>query len=471
MADNDWHEVTRKKQRSVFQRLKFPNSSHSMSDELAKISLSVYVSNFPSHLSVRELWNIYGKAGTLVDVYIAKHRNALGQMFGFCRFIKVSNQESLINSLSNVWIARGSTNINSKSPNFVHEDAGINNPSIIVSQDKPNEFPFALLGCYKDFRAIANTRSMCRNEGFLDVDFKYLGCLWVLFDFGSSDARDKFLNHKGVSTWFTILKPWHDDFVVEERLIWLEVEGVPIRAWDNQVFNQICNKWGEVLFIDDSDVSNRLSKRLCIKSTHANLIFVSILVTLNNVTYTIRVRELCSWTPTFVASDNDSDEENSVGKYDKSRDESIEDNDIGSDVDSLANINIPELAQEQEDEVKVQDNTFCVSPKPNGSYEKPLDSDPFELDHLINKSDKIRKLCQSVTPKYPPGFSSILKGDHVTSDSFHSLNDSVKKPGFSMIERLEETIKVGHALGINMEGCEETLASLIAEKGEKLVNK
>jgi hypothetical protein len=305
-----------------------------MSDELAKISLSVYVSNFPSHLSVRELWNICGKAGTLVDVYIAKHRNALGQMFGFCRFIKVSNQESLINSLSNVWIgklrlyanvarfdrisngkssqarahvvkpasasskiklntnmassyvnvARGSTNINSKSPNFVQEDAGIDNPSIIVSQDKPNEFPLALLGCYKDFRAIANTRSMCRNEGFLDVDFKYLGGLWVLFDFGSSDARDKFLNHKGVSTWFTILKPWHDDFVVEERLIWLEVEGVPIRTWDNQVFNQICNKWGEVLFIDDSDVSNRLSKRLCIKSTHANLIFVSILVTLNNVT-------------------------------------------------------------------------------------------------------------------------------------------------------------------------------------------
>ena len=76
-----------------------------------------------------------------------------------------------------------------------------------------------------------------------------------------------------------------------------------------------------------------------------------------------------------------------------------------------------------------------------------------------------------MTPEYLPGFSSILKGDHVTSDSFHSLNDSVKKPGFSMIERLEETIKVGHALGINMEGCKETLAYLIAEKGEKLVNK
>ncbi|GJW69243.1 hypothetical protein Tco_0123667 [Tanacetum coccineum] len=45
--------------------------------------------------------------------------------------------------------------------------------------------------------------------------------------------------------WFSSLKPRHDDFVVEERLIWLEIEGVPIRAWNNDTFNQICSKWGE----------------------------------------------------------------------------------------------------------------------------------------------------------------------------------------------------------------------------------
>ncbi|GKB65280.1 reverse transcriptase domain, reverse transcriptase zinc-binding domain protein [Tanacetum coccineum] len=92
MGDYEWHEVHRKKHRSVFQRLKFPNAGTSKADELAMISLSVYVSNFPSHLTVRDLWNICGNAGTLVDVYIAKHRNALGQMFGFCRYIKVANQ-------------------------------------------------------------------------------------------------------------------------------------------------------------------------------------------------------------------------------------------------------------------------------------------------------------------------------------------------------------------------------------------
>nr|GEX15270.1 RNA-directed DNA polymerase, eukaryota, reverse transcriptase zinc-binding domain protein [Tanacetum cinerariifolium] len=42
-----------------------------------------------------------------------------------------------------------------------------------------------------------------------------------------------------------------------------------------------------------------------------------------------------------------------------------------------------------------------------------------------------------------------------------SLGDSHKKAGFSLLERLDETIKVGVALGLNMEGCESTLAALI----------
>ncbi|GJS04563.1 hypothetical protein Tco_0321071 [Tanacetum coccineum] len=100
--------------------------------------------------------------------------------------------------------------------------------------------------------------------------------------------------------WFSSLKPRHDDFVVEERLIWLEIEGVPIRAWNNDAFNQICSKWGEVLFMDGTGGCN--SKHLCIKSSHVLLVFSSILLTLNNVTYAIRVREIYTWTPTFVAS-------------------------------------------------------------------------------------------------------------------------------------------------------------------------
>ncbi|GJT47588.1 putative RNA-directed DNA polymerase, eukaryota, reverse transcriptase zinc-binding domain protein [Tanacetum coccineum] len=293
---------------------------------------------------------------------------------------EVTNSEGLINSLNNIWIGKLRLHANpakydrkavAKRPHVPPKDrplndvtarngssfmkttsfakvvknsqsnrgddssgaSEINKPSLSLTYDSPTDFPLALIGCFKDFRSIANTHTMCSNEGFVGVDFKYLGGLWVLFDFTSKDARDNFLKHQVVNSWFSSLKLWHDDFVVEERLIWLEIEGIPIRAWNNEVFTQICGKWGEVLFMDDSDQCNRLSKRICIKSSHALLIFATILVTLNKVTYAIRVRELCSWTPSFINNDSDSEDASSIGLFEKQGDNLSEENDVDSDME------------------------------------------------------------------------------------------------------------------------------------------
>nr|GFC14213.1 reverse transcriptase domain, reverse transcriptase zinc-binding domain protein [Tanacetum cinerariifolium] len=348
MGDSDWQEVNKKKLRSVFERLIPSQSPRSNVDDLAKISLSVYVSNFPSHITVRKLWNICGKAGTLANFYIAKRKNKFGQMFAFCRYLKVSNPDVLIGSLCKTWIGKLHLHANvarfgrneaskpsqasvkavnsvsnndrfvsssNKSSSYVNaakassdvgkrchstdvDDVGKDNHVLELSQAASNDFILDILGCYKDFRSIANARILCRSEGFLDIDVKYLGGLWVMFEFKSLETQNKFLKHEGILTWFFSLKPWHDDFVVEERLVWLEIEGVPLRAWENDTFNSICRKWGDVLFSNDSDTSNRLSKRLCIKSTHSQLIFATLMVSWKKITYAIRIRELCSRTPT-----------------------------------------------------------------------------------------------------------------------------------------------------------------------------
>ncbi|GJY83471.1 putative RNA-directed DNA polymerase, eukaryota, reverse transcriptase zinc-binding domain protein [Tanacetum coccineum] len=177
---------------------------------------------------------------------------------------------------------------------------------------------------------------------------------------------------------------------------------------------------------------------------------MSIMVTVNNVTYTIRVREFCSWTPTFVASSNDCDDSDDEEDNDTSRNESIEENDIKLAADNLEDAKIEEIVRDQELEDKVTDNNHCNSSKP----EKPIDSDPFELDHLIKMSGKVHKPSYSKTPEYPPSFSSIPKGDHAISDSIYKLSngDHIQHPGFSMLKRLEETIRISLALGLNMEG-------------------
>ncbi|GJW96376.1 RNA-directed DNA polymerase, eukaryota, reverse transcriptase zinc-binding domain protein [Tanacetum coccineum] len=382
-------EVTRKKYRSVFKRLNFPQpKTTSMVNDLAKISLSVYVSNFPSHLTVRELWIFFSKMGTLVDVYIAKRKKKLCQMFSFCRYIRVSNSDTLIGSLNKVWIgnfrlhakvARFHRKVVVKAPHADvkvdppivksdhnvfyaskatsyasaakapvggsnntkadYEESGENNSSRIkLKQMTTTDFPLAILGCYKDFRSIANTRSLC----------------------------------------------------------------VPIRAY------------GIMMCL------TRLSKRLCIKSSHAMLVFATNMVSLDDVTYAIRVRELCSWTHTFVGENYTNDDVGSMGSFYQEGDGMTGENDAKS-IDSS------------------KDMGYDVA---------LLDSDPFGLDFLIKK--KYGK-------KRTSGSESIHK---------HLNEGSHKQSGFSLLERLKETIMVGLALGLNMEGCESTLFSLIAENGD-----
>ncbi|PWA63388.1 hypothetical protein CTI12_AA349520 [Artemisia annua] len=353
--------------------------------------------------------------------------------------------------------------------NSEHKAGGISSPTITLSQDSPNDFPLALLGCYKDFRSIANTHIICRNEGFMEIDVKYLGGLWVLFDFSSKEAKDKFLTHQGINSWFSSLKPWYDKFVVDERLIWLEIEGVPIRSWCNDTFNQIGRKWGEVLFLDDSDPCNRLSKRFCVKSSHAFLIFESTLVTLNKVTYAIRVRELCSWTPNFIELDSESDDEsNSYGSQEQHGDNAYEINEVESVAEFMDGTGIGDVNQHHDKEDIAQEPTLSRHLVHDDLGKLPSDSDPFGLDPLINKTTKkANSSSPSITPDHPPGFSPSHNVQH-NSESIHNFSggEPSKKPGFSLLVRLEETIKVGLALGLNMEGCEKTLASLIAEKGD-----
>nr|GEX31729.1 hypothetical protein [Tanacetum cinerariifolium] len=236
------------------------------------------------------------KAGNLVDVYIAKRNNKWGQMFGFCRFIMVSNSKTVIDSLSNVWIGKLRLHANvarfdrkvAVKPSHAHVN--------VVSHVVNNNY---------------NVSQATKANSYVNV------------------AKASFNSGE---------KPSSKD-QVDERLIWLEIEGVHIRAWNNEIFSYICTRWGDALFMNGSD------------------------------------RELSSWTPTYVGNDCESDDEGTMGNFDQHQDKAF-----------------------------VENNDESVA-------------------------------------------------------------------GFYMLDRLEETIKVGLALGLNMEGCESTLASLVAEKGEFNVNK
>ncbi|GJY67379.1 RNA-directed DNA polymerase, eukaryota [Tanacetum coccineum] len=82
---------------------RFQNSLQSNFDQTAKISKSVFISNFPDDCSSRDLWKVCSGYGTVVDVFIPNKRSKAGKRFAFVRFIKVLN---FIKNLKTIWIGR-----------------------------------------------------------------------------------------------------------------------------------------------------------------------------------------------------------------------------------------------------------------------------------------------------------------------------------------------------------------------------
>ncbi|GKA79238.1 RNA-directed DNA polymerase, eukaryota [Tanacetum coccineum] len=95
MGIDDWHVVSRKK-----------HGYRSYEDDVAKISISIYVSNLPETFSAKDLFHACNKYGHVVDSFIPLKRSKEGKRFGFVKFINVSNVERLVGNLCTVWVGR-----------------------------------------------------------------------------------------------------------------------------------------------------------------------------------------------------------------------------------------------------------------------------------------------------------------------------------------------------------------------------
>ncbi|GJX27403.1 RNA-directed DNA polymerase, eukaryota, reverse transcriptase zinc-binding domain protein [Tanacetum coccineum] len=75
-------------------------------DDVAKISTSVFITNFPESCSTKELFQSCKQYDHVVDTFIPTKKSKNGRRFGFVRFINVFNEERLVNNLCTVWIDR-----------------------------------------------------------------------------------------------------------------------------------------------------------------------------------------------------------------------------------------------------------------------------------------------------------------------------------------------------------------------------
>ncbi|GKC63820.1 hypothetical protein Tco_1096418, partial [Tanacetum coccineum] len=160
-----------------------------------------------------------------------------------------------------------------------------------------------LVGSVKDFKTLSNLHNVIYSEGFSGFKITYLGSFWVLLEFDTFQSCESF-----------------------------DVEGVPLKAWSKSSFNKITTKWGEFIFMDDSNSSNKYSMRLCVKTTLQQLIAESFKVILKGKVYVVHAKEVTGWAPKFGEDTSnqleDFSDNNSVGtkNWVESEDDDVHEN-------------------------------------------------------------------------------------------------------------------------------------------------
>ncbi|GJT39675.1 RNA-directed DNA polymerase, eukaryota, reverse transcriptase zinc-binding domain protein [Tanacetum coccineum] len=432
-------------------------SFRSKEDDVAKISISIFVSNFPDSVSAKDLFHSCKQYGHVMDSFIPMKRFEDNKRFGFVRFINVFNMERLVNNLCTIWLNRCKLHANiarfnrdQKNGNkyktanqkkhegrkntfydpskeagtfdsrnsFVNVLKGTNmvketdsSPVIVLEEDCLNskDLSNSLIGRVKDVGSLSNLKKVLCNEGFDNIFVRYMGELWVLLEFDNTKAKELFRDNVGVGSWFSVLRQASHDFTPEGRIAWVDVEGIPFKFWSGKTFKKIATKWGELLDVDDHDEMSFHSKRICIHTKICSNICENFKIVFKGKVHWIRAKEATGWIPEF--SEDEEDDDHSEQEFISS-----EQSDLGLHIDGEDNgaSEVPETIFENSDGMKERQS-----------------EDPFGLYSILNKnkvkSDVIREVNdENPSLKYPPGFTPSVEknGSKSKDDQVQNISDN-----------------------------------------------
>nr|GEV87091.1 copia protein [Tanacetum cinerariifolium] len=216
----------------------------------------------------------------------------------FVRFIKVFNLDRLVENLCTIWIGsfhlfankvrfkrphkpNKTPNANLRAPSRIpkpsipqhlNSQVGsyaniVNGVSLVMQGSAISTLPALVfddtclvdhdlsnqaIGKVKYFSSIPKLYTILNDDGFSDVKLSSLGGLWVLFEFNKMATKVNMMNQTGVNSWFQVIQEACNDFVSNERIFWVDIEGVPLNAWSCGTFTRIGKKWGETLDLEDN---------------------------------------------------------------------------------------------------------------------------------------------------------------------------------------------------------------------------
>ncbi|GKA64156.1 RNA-directed DNA polymerase, eukaryota, partial [Tanacetum coccineum] len=378
MGTDEWQEVSRRK--------RYNNTKE---DDLIKISISIYVTNFPESFLAKDLFHACSKYGHVVDSFIPWKKSKEGKRFGFVRFINVFSVDRLVGNLCTIWIGRNKLEANIAR---FERAKGTNRNSNVSSKDVRPAAAAKVMGrngSYnisvqkrESFASVLNSKP--NGSGNMETGMGHQGGLWVMIELVSEEMKNSLLSHVGVNSWFEVLQEASCDFVSDERVVWIDLEGVPLNLWSKETFSRIGRKWGLIQDIEAKQGVSFACKRLCLLTKHPVSILEQFKIIYKGKVSWVRAKELFTWVPIFSdinidESDKDSTQDN-LDQFEMQNPHHAEgdvDSDVERDVEGVAETIFSE-----------QSASFNASSKINTGVQKS--ADPFGLYELLNKQKKVR---------------------------------------------------------------------------------
>ncbi|GJT56259.1 RNA-directed DNA polymerase, eukaryota, nucleotide-binding alpha-beta plait domain protein [Tanacetum coccineum] len=395
-------------------------SYRSKEDKTQSISQSILVTKFLDHVTTHDLWKVCNDYGVIVDAFIPYKKSKAGKRFGFVRFIKVDNIDRIVTNLCTIWIGRFHLHANvarfrrerkpsaPSHPSNAHErnspgsyvsilkSGKTNNvmsdrvlPSLIFDDSciSDRDFSLSLMGKVKDITVMPNLYVILEKECFQNLSLTYLGGLWVLIQKVSISAKEKLLNHISVGSWFSSLKPACNSFVSNERVIWISLEGLPLKVWTRNTLAKVTSKWGDHVEWEDLAEKSIFCKRLCVKTKLNEIIVELCKVIVKGSVYWVCSKEICNDSYVSEIADDEVDEEDDGSQ---SRDKVTTDNDVERASKSSCMHNNDLLYDNNHNNIMYD-------------KDKVIFEDPFNLYDILNKRKDIGDDL-----KYPHGFTSSV---------------------------------------------------------------
>ncbi|GJV26332.1 RNA-directed DNA polymerase, eukaryota, partial [Tanacetum coccineum] len=199
----------------------------------------------------RDLWKVSKWVGTVVRCVSFLTRDLKqGRVFAFVRFIKVLNFDRLIENLKTIWIGRFHLSANParfERPKAPIPQKKMSAPSGIASglkqpiaqhQGGPKGTNFAAIlkpSLVLDDSCLVN-RDLTNCVMGEVLQFSSINNLQG--DLVLNESKLKFMEHVGVASWFRSLGNAQSDFAAKERIVWVDIKGVPLNALDSFNFSK-----------------------------------------------------------------------------------------------------------------------------------------------------------------------------------------------------------------------------------------